>query len=527
LPVNSAVPISAADSRARRRAATTGAGFDRLSILMTALTGALLIAAIAPLFAVEIPAMLDYINHLARMYILAGPANPAYETHWGLQSNLAMDIAVPALAHWMSVATATKLFLGAGQILVVTGAVFLEVTIKGRHRLGGLGALLALFSLPFAWGEVNFLFGTGVAVWGLALWMRLQDRSSWMRWAVHAAIVAILSVAHVFALGVYGLSIALYELSRFEKFPSLVALAKLALFMASPLLVVFAPMVLAGGGAGSLPGLDWDFGLKLGWPAVFMNVYDTSLSMLSAAAMLALVLVLAVARRLSLTRAGLWIAGGLAAVYLAMPRQLLGSQYLDVRLLTVAVILLPAFARTTLGSRPWRVAPLAVVIAVIAANAFTTGHAWLDYDQDIKEFKASFALLPRGSAVLIGQRDQAGRDYQPVYYAATLAAPAAGAFVSSLYAQPGMQPIEPRARYSGLAVKEEREAYPPRLSLLQAAMKPDAPAGTQANIVHWPERYQYLYLLGDHAPNPLPATLTPVFEGRRFSLFRIERPARL
>jgi hypothetical protein len=495
---------------------------DRLSILLTVLTAALLAAAIAPLFAVEIPAMLDYTNHLARMYILTQANNPAYEAHWGVSTNIAMDVVVPAFARWMSVATAAKAFLGAGQVLVVTGAVFLEWVIKGRHRLGGPAALLALSSLPFAWGMVNFTFGMGLAVCGAALWIRLRSRSGFVRWTIHAAVVAALSITHLFDLGVYGLTIGLYELSRFERPPNLPSLARLALFMASPVLAVLGVMAFARTTAGPALILDWDLGLKLGWPAVLMNVYDTRLSIESGVALLALVAVLAATRRVSLTRSGLWIAAGFAAAYLAMPRELLGSQYQDVRLLTAAMLIVPAFTSTSLRSGPWRGVPLATVIAIIAANQFVTARAWLDYDKDIKEFQASFARLTRGSAVLIGQQDAAGREYQPVYYVATLAAPDVGVFVSSLYAQPGVQPLQPRPRYQALAVKAERDSYPPRLALLRAAMKPTGSlTAIPANIVNWPRRYQYLYVIGEGASNPLPGTLTQVAVGRRFQLFRI------
>jgi hypothetical protein len=498
-------------------------GLDRLSIVMTVLTAAFLAAAIAPLLVVEIPAMLDYPNHLARMYLLTGPSNPAYTPHWGLYPDLAMDLVVPALAQGMSVAAATKVFLAAGQVLVVTGAVFLELTVKRRHRLAGPAALLALFSLPFAWGQLNFLFGLGLAVWSVALWIRLRDRPGWIRWIVHAAAVGLLSVAHLFDLGVYGLVIGLYELSRFERPPTLGSLSRLALFMASPVIVVAAVLALgARGEPGPAIGFDWDFDFKLGWPAVFLNVYDTGLSILSAGVLS--VLVLALTRRLSITRAGFWIAGGLAALYLALPRELLGSQYLDVRLLTAALLVLPAFASTSLRTARWRTAPLATVLALVAAGQAVTTRAWFDYDRDFKEFEGSFNLLPEGSAVLIGQRDEAGRDFQPVYYAATLAAPAAGVFVSSLYAEPGAQPIEPRARYRGLAVKHLPDAYPPRLASLKAAMTPNPLAGTQANITGWPRRYQFLYLVGEPGPNPLPATLTSLAAGRRFSLYRIGPP---
>jgi hypothetical protein len=496
---------------------------------MTALTAALLAVAIAPLFAVEIPAMLDYTNHLARMYILSGGSNPAYEVRWGLYPDLAMDMIVPVLARWMSVATATKVFLGASEVLVVTGAVFLELTTKGRHRLSGLGALLALFTLPFAWGQVNFMFGMGLAVWGVAFWIWLRDEPIRIRCVAHSTVVAILFISHFFDLGVYGLTIGLYELSRIKTISDIRSLPKTVIFTASPVLVLIAVMGLTGGGLGphgggigSPAGFDWDFFLKLGWAAIFMNVYDTRLAILDAGALFVLALALVATRRLSLTGAGVWIASGLAATYIALPRQLFGSQYLDVRLLTAAMIILPAFATFSPCSRLWRVAPLVAVLAIIATNEFVTTRAWFNYDSDIKEFEASFALLPRQSAVLIGQRDDAGREYQPIYYAATLAAPTAGVFVSSLFAQLGMQPIQPRAKFRGLAVKEERDCYPPRLALLRAATKKDVPPTIPENIVNWPGRFQYLYLLGVGGPNPFPTNLTTIMAGRRFSLYRIE-----
>ena len=61
--------------------------------------GLLFVASIVPALSVEIPAMVDYVNHLARMHLLvdaaAGRPNPAYEIDWQLYPNLAMDLIVP------------------------------------------------------------------------------------------------------------------------------------------------------------------------------------------------------------------------------------------------------------------------------------------------------------------------------------------------------------------------------------------------------------------------------------------------
>src|SRR5262245_64769061 len=87
-----------------------------------------------PTLLVDIPAMADYLDHLARMYVLtdAGTpnANPYYEVSFALYPNLAMDLAVPQIARFMSVENATRLFFLIAQILVITGAIAIEWTVK-------------------------------------------------------------------------------------------------------------------------------------------------------------------------------------------------------------------------------------------------------------------------------------------------------------------------------------------------------------------------------------------------------------
>src|SRR5688572_16753225 len=99
-----------------------------------ALFALLSMLAIGPILLVDIPAGVDYPNHLARMSILARDGTAAasrhYEVAWGLYPNLAMDLVVPRLAQLMSVETATRLFYLASQILIVSGSVAIELVVK-------------------------------------------------------------------------------------------------------------------------------------------------------------------------------------------------------------------------------------------------------------------------------------------------------------------------------------------------------------------------------------------------------------
>src|SRR5262245_36294798 len=67
-----------------------------------------------PTLLVDIPALRDYPNHLARMHLLTDLGtpneNPYYEVSFALYGNQAMDLLVPQLAKIMSTQNATWLF---------------------------------------------------------------------------------------------------------------------------------------------------------------------------------------------------------------------------------------------------------------------------------------------------------------------------------------------------------------------------------------------------------------------------------
>ena len=76
--------------------------------------------------------------------------------------------------------------------------------MKGRVQFAGFAALMFLYCLPFAWGFLNFEFGLGIALWGLAAYLMVTERAWPVRFIVNAAFVAALFTAHFFSLGIYG-----------------------------------------------------------------------------------------------------------------------------------------------------------------------------------------------------------------------------------------------------------------------------------------------------------------------------------
>ena len=209
----------------------------------------LLVLSIGPALAVAMPAMLDYPDHLAWMYLLTrdgtDAANPFYQVSWTFDTNLAMELAVPPLARWIGVAAAAKTFFLISQLLIIGGAMALERVVKGRLEFAPLAAAIFLYSPPFAWGFVNFEFALGVALWAITAWLAMDGRPLFVRALVHSAFVIILFVSHLFALGIYGATLGLHELWRMRSGRALVRKTAIVMaVLAAPAIVLLGVLLI-------------------------------------------------------------------------------------------------------------------------------------------------------------------------------------------------------------------------------------------------------------------------------------------
>ncbi|WP_256806345.1 hypothetical protein [Bradyrhizobium sp. Bra64] len=503
-------------------------GSDR-SVAITVLA---VLAAVSflPVLLTPIPAMVDYPNHLARMYILSQngtpSANPHYEVAWAFYPNLGMDLLVPQLARLMSVENATRLFLLLSQFLIVGGALLLERARKGRVHLAGFAALAFLYCLPFSWGFVNFEFGLGLALCGIAVYLMLADGPWPLRFVANVVFVAALYAAHFFSLGIYGATLGLYELwrighRRISYRDTAVRLGALAM----PALALFGVMHMTAGSIGS-EGTNWFLEFKPIWPLRIMNGYN-----LTVAATTGLVLMIALlfaARRgfLKLEAAGIWIAIGFALLYVAIPSKLFGTSFVDLRMIPAAALILPAFCSLSLPSRAWRMAALAAISGVILVNLAVVLAVWLPYRADFAAIVASFDKIDRGSRVLVGSTGDNGDPpfadltSYPMYYAPTLAVHYANAFVPNLFTEAGKQPVRARETVRRLAIPY---GGPVPADLLAAIATSQPPADVPPFVRTWYRDYDYLYMLGPPAANPLPDLLEVLDTSERFVLYRIRR----
>jgi hypothetical protein len=490
------------------------------------------LAALLPTLLVPIPAMVDYPNHLARMFVLArdgtSAAHPYYDVRWAMYPNLAMDLLVPPIGRVVGVETAARLFLLVSQLLIVSGSTVLELVVKRRLQLATLVATLFLYSQPFAWGFLNFQFGLGIALWGVASWWVLQERPPLLRLGVHALLVVVLFAAHLFALGVYGAVVGLLELWRARHRSATVRQTSARLLLlALPAVVLLAAMAVTGGSVGR-EGSEWRPAYKILWVLASLNGYSFPLSAGTTCLLAAVVWLMVRNRTLGLEPAGVWLVAGLSALYLVLPYRLRDTAFVDMRVLVAAALVLPAFTRLALPpSRTWIALRLGLV-AVIAVNVGYVFTLWRHYRSEYAALMRSFDRLDRRARVLVGHSGAGDdppmtrlREY-PMYHAAVLAVHHADAFVPTLFTSVGKQPIVARAAVRHLDVPT---AGPVPSALLTTIAESQAPAGTPAFVRSWHRDFDYLYLVGPRAPNPLPGVLQELDAGPSFVLFRIQKDA--
>lgn len=498
--------------------------------MATAVLAVLAAISLVPVLMTPIPVMVDYPNHLARMYILSRDgtpdANPHYQVVWAFYPNLGMDLLVPQLARLTSVESATRLFLLLSQVLIVGGALLLERVRKGRVEFAGFAALAFLYCLPFSWGFVNFEFGLGLALTGIAVYLRLAESAWPLRFVANLIFVVALYLAHFFSLGIYGAALGLFELSRIQQrqIASSVAAARLGA-LALPAIVLLGIMHVTAGSIGS-EGTNWFLGFKPVWPLRIMNGYNLTTA---AATGLALMIALLFAARrgaLRLDPAGIWLASGFALLYLGIPSKLLGTSFADLRVIPAAALILPAFCSLSLPTRRWRMAALAGISSIILVNVAVVLAVWLPYRADYSAIIASFQKINRGARILVGSVHDNGDPpfadltSYPMYYAPTLAVHYANAFVPNLFTETGKQPVRPREALRNLAIPY---GGPVPAELLAAIATGRSPADVPPFVRTWYRDFDYLYVLGSPAANPLPELLEELATSERFVLYRIRR----
>ena len=518
-------PIVSNPPSSRSRA--QGFSAPQIAVLFAAFTMLISI----PIWTHPLPPLSDYVNHLARMHVIATLSkNPLlarfYEIDWQVIPNLTMDLIVPQLARVMNVYRAGQVFIVGMFALIISGVLALNRALIGRWSVFPLFAFPLLYNYVFLVGVMNYIFGIGVALWALAGWVALRERAWPARFALSTACVVALFFCHLSALGIYGVGVLAFEISRLwerrlEPWPGRIVdfvAGGLPFLAAAPLLNASPTMQLVGatywGQRGKIDGLMY-----------VVSDYSDIAAFALIAVMVASI-VWAVRHRVLRFHPlvfSLLVVG--AAVYLTLPRIMFDTYMTDQRVPLGVAFMLFACGDLELRRRLVRRAFMIVLIVLITARLIEIDLNWAQLSDSTSEFRSSVRRIAPGSKVFVAYADRSlGEDVRDLglVHAASIATIERSALVTTLFTVQGKQVLHVRPEYRDYA--DIKDGTPPSVAQLIVAADHPLP-DTPAFWLNW-TKFDYLYVLftEDEAANPDPSRLKLVDDGDRFQLYRILKP---
>lgn len=509
---------------------------------LATLHAGLLLLTVAPILAVDIPALGDYPNHLARLTILATlDAVPALQQNYEIVPTLTPYLLVdwiltPFVRLWGAYPVGRG-FVAAAMAITYGGILSLSCAQFGRLTAWPAMALPLLYNYAFSWGFMNFSFGIGLMFWALRLWLHLQTRRIGIQVAFLLGAGAILYLTHMLAFGLFALIAGSHRLSAAWRSHGgrASALAREVAPVAIPLSLILAVYAVWSANDG-MPGAKvtaYGSAVEKAATLVSPTMFSNSLpDWLLLAAYLVGAVFLIGRRKLRLADDMALPLVAFGVVCLLMPNTLLGVWGVDFRL--PPVLLMLAVASTcpkTVSERP---APRLLVIGAIVLVVFRVATVWPQLDQadrQFAEFRSAIQEIAPGSSVLVSIDEPKGRLALPrraYWNLALLAVIERSAFVPILFT--GVTQVRPTEAVRDL---DSATGDPLRSEDLLAGLDPQFIALNRNRVLDayhrvywadWPGHFDYLIRISPAELDPrIAARLGPVSRHSFFEIARILR----
>lgn len=511
---------------------------------LDALFAALSLLSTLPLWLVRYPQNADYLNHLARLFVLTAPADDSihafYRVNWHLMPNLGIEIIGWPLAQLLPIESVMKIIWAIGVLGTAFSVWFLHRSVVDRTQPTLLLATIALINLPLTAGLFNFTLGLQVAFIAIGLWFRMGEGVTPRSAVMLNLFAAFAMLMHVAAAAALILTIGALHLSRRPVSISamLSRAAAMAMGFVAPAVLAIA-MVLSRSAPPDMETLSNIRylpleKLRLSTAPVFTGNYAADLiaSLLLWLVLLALPLIGRTKIRAGVGRTLVtWLI-----VILALPFGIGIAALIDLRLSVAPVMLLVASISFIPKRRITAVVLGGVIVLGAMARLAILVPAWLDHDAHVASFRSITNSVERGAKILVADAPVAETACvgHPIWsgfeeHIPTLLVIDRADFVSTVFDAPDVQPIEPMPAMHGLAMPDIG-IIP--FAVLVAAETDEgrrriakAPAGDllRSIPVNWRRDYDYVALrrlncAAEIAPQP---DFVPVAESLSYRIYRI------
>lgn len=507
---------------------------------------ALALVSVLPALLVRYPESVDYLNHLARLYLLTAPADDpihaVYRIHWHLIPNLGLELLAMPLTLFLPLEAVMKIIWATCVLGLAAAAWFLHRSLFARTQPTLVLGAIALINLPLTVGLMSFTLGLALALVAVGLWFRLGDRATLGSILMLNAIAAVILVVHIAACASLALTLGVLYVLRRPYHAAAIAgrSAAIASGFALPVLLL---VVIALLNSAPVPTEASAVKYVLFWKLQLLAApVFTGNNLADIIASLTLWLALLIAPRFGARCHNRFIAPLLLwlVVLLALPFSIGSATIIDLRQAIFPALLLIGALSFAPARRAWSGAIIAVAVAGVLARTAILIPEWRAHDAHVASFRGIDGVVERGAKVIVATAPTAPgacgemhiwapfEEHIPVLLVIDRAA-----FVSTLFAAPGLQPIEPMPMVSDIAVPDlgivpwavlAAGASLAGQERTASAMSEDT---WRVYVRDWRRNYDYLALRllncpGEIAPQP---DLVPVGESATYRLYRIVHPA--
>lgn len=476
----------------------------------------LLTLAQLPIWLNDFVPLQDYPNHLARMYILMNwQGDPFlqeyYRLNWAILPNLAMDIIVPILAKFLGLEWAGKSMIVLTLFALTSGCIFLNYALFNKISYWSLTSFIILFNQAFIKGFLNFLFGIGLALWCIGLWIILKKYKARLRVLIFSILSTLLFICHLYALGFYAVVVFFYEFSflikRRDNFH--VSNFKEILILSSSLLLPGVLYFLSPTSAGEVVLNYTPLLTKLKY--IKMKISDNYNPLLDWVTVAFLILIPGWGlwrKKLKFSKSMTLSIAALVAIYFCIPGNIATSKNSDWR------ILIPLFFSifSSLQFRSDRL--FNAVVSVLFTFIFLVHVSLMNLNfnavqSEYREIHTAINFVDKGSRIFPARGSLNYYENLPFMHAPTYAVIQKSSFIPSLFAFESQQPVQFSPDYLNLAQATGQAVY------------------SHGRGIDWQsilKHYDYILIARENlfADRDIPkSSLQQVFKGQYITLYKI------
>ena len=441
-----------------------------------------LVAVAMPALLVEMPPLLDYPNHVVRMWLLGGAVKDPilaqmYATDWtAAWTNVGVDLIAQIAGQFLPVTVIAPILLAIALVMPPAGAILLNRRLYGQFHWWQVVMPLTAFATPLLGGFLNFQTGLGLALVFASLDPVLEKRGSPVQLLLgRMAMATTLLVVHIFAAGFYGLLLGGLALGpslmaivkRGGLKPTLLRLAAVGAGVCAPLLVyrLTAPHLPGGGGLGLMIWGPTTLKYKLELLQAAFGTYNLSIDKGFFALPLLLVVLAAALKSLRVHQGLMLGAVFMTVLALVSPTWAAETGWIDTRMPIMALLLFMTAVLPDIARKPRLWVPVAVVmLGLVVGRAWWIGDIWIQRQADVRSIERAMSRVPEGSTVLpidhlVSVRGKRiappGRFFHfgaSYYHQYTLTVMQRKAFTPLVFSMHGKQPIRVLEPYKRISV---------------------------------------------------------------------------